>query len=143
VEVELPDELVDEKTDELVYSLARGFERQGVSLAAWLQQTGRGPEQVRAELRPDAVDALRKEIALEALAERENVEVDDAELERLLREDGADQENLDELVQELLASDAKERMREDLRLRLALDRATELAKPTRPTSISESQTAGT
>jgi trigger factor len=143
IEVELPEELVDEKTDELVYSLARGFERQGVSLAAWLQQTGRGPEQVRAELRPDAVDALRKEIALEALAEREQVEVDDAELERLLREDAADQENLDELVQELLASDAKERMREDLRLRLALDRATELAKPTRPTSISESQTSGT
>lgn len=143
VEVELPEELVEEKTDELVYSLARGFERQGVSLAAWLQQTGRGPEQVRAELRPDAVDALRKEIALEALADREQVAVDDAELERVLREDAADQESVDEIVQELLASDAKERMREDLRLRLALDRATELATPTRPTSISESQTPGT
>jgi trigger factor len=148
VEVELPDELIDEKTDELLYSLARGFERRGVSLDTWLQSTGKSPDEVRDELRPDAVDALRKEIALESLAERESVTVDDETLERTLREDAADQDDAEQLVQELLASDAKERVREDLRLRLALDRATELATPITPEKAAarpdpDPQTSGT
>ena len=87
VEVELPDELVEEKAEELLYSLARGFERRGVPLAAWLRSTGKTAEEVRDELQPEAVDALSKEIALEAFAEREGIEIDDARLEQLLRED--------------------------------------------------------
>src|SRR5205814_10193988 len=87
VQVDLPEELITDKTDELLLTLDRGFARRGVSLAGWLRQTGKTPEDARAELRDEAVDTLRKEIALEAFADREDIAVDDERLQTLVLED--------------------------------------------------------
>src|SRR3954452_30699 len=131
VDVDLPEELTADKTDELLLSLARGFARRGVSLAAWLRQTGKTPDDARAELRDEAVDTLKKEIALEAFADREGITVDDDQLQALVLEDAQDAglDDAENMVQEVLSSPSKESVREDVRLRLALDRAVEIAKP--------------
>ena len=55
--------------------------------------------------------------------------IDDAELESVLREELADEEDVDAAVQEVLASRAKEAARDELRLQRALDRACEIATP--------------
>ena len=86
-------------------------------------------EQVTQALLPDAIGSLRRELALEAFAEREDIEVDDAELESALREELADEEDVDAAVQEVLGSRAKEAARDELRLQRALDRACEIATP--------------
>jgi trigger factor len=131
-QVSLPDAAVDDRVEDLLLSLAQSFERRGVSLGRWLASTGQTPEQVRAELRPEAVATLRQEIGLRALADREGIEVDDERLRELVREDAAGEEEPDAVVEEVLASGAKESLREDFRLRLALDRAVELATPITP-----------
>jgi trigger factor len=131
VEVDLPEELIADKTDELLLSLDRGFARRGVSLAAWLRQTGKTPDDARAELRDEAVDTLKKEIALEAFADREGITVGDEQLHDLVLEDANDAglDDAESMVQEVLSSSSKESVREDVRLRLALDRAVEIATP--------------
>ncbi len=86
-------------------------------------------EQVTQALLPDAIGSLRRELALEAFAEREGIVVDDAELESALREELADEDDVDAAVQEVLASRAKEAARDELRLQRALDRACEIATP--------------
>jgi len=131
VEVDLPEELIADKTDELLLSLDRGFARRGVSLAAWLRQTGKTPDDARAELRDEAVDTLKKEIALEAFADREGITVGDEQLHDLVLEDANDAglDDAENMVQEVLSSSSKESVREDVRLRLALDRAVEIATP--------------
>ena len=58
-----------------------------------------------------------------------SIVVDDAELESVLREELADEEDVDAAVQEVLASRAKEAARDELRLQRALDRACEIATP--------------
>jgi trigger factor len=92
---------------------------------------GQTLEDVQSELRGDATEGLRRELALEALADRDGITVSDELLELRLREDAAAEgiEDIDTLVQEVLDSPAKEDAREDLRFQLALDRATELATP--------------
>ena len=52
-----------------------------------------------------------------------------AEVERALREELADEEDVDAALQEVLASRAKEAARDELRLQRALDRACEIATP--------------
>jgi trigger factor len=129
IEVDLPPYTVAGRVEELLGDLARNVERQGVPFGTFLAQTGRTIEQVTQALLPDAIGSLRRELALEAFAEREHIAVDDAELERVLREELADEEDLDAAVQEVLASRAKEAARDELRLQRALDRACEIAKP--------------
>ncbi len=129
IEVELPPYTVAGRVEELVGDLARNVERQGVPFRTFLAQTGRSIEQVTQALLPEAIGSLRRELALEAFAEREHIEVTDAELEAALREELADEDDVDAAVQEVLASRAKEAAREELRLQRALDRACEIATP--------------
>ena len=129
IEVDLPPYVVAGRVEELLGDLARNVERQGVSFGQFMQQTGRTIEQVSQALLPDAIGSLRRELALEAFADREKIEIDDAELERVLREELADEDDLEAAVQEVLASRAKEAARDELRLQRALDRACEIATP--------------
>ena len=129
IEVDLPAYTVAGRVEELLGDLARNVERQGVPFGTFLAQTGRTMEQITQALLPDAIGSLRRELALEAFAEREQIAVDDAELERVLREELADEEDVDAALQEVLASRAKEAARDELRLQRALDRACEIATP--------------
>jgi trigger factor len=129
IEVDLPPYTVAGRVEELLGDLARNVERQGVPFGTFLAQTGRSIEQVTQALLPDAVGSLRRELALEAFAERERIVVDDAELESVLRDELSDEEDVDAAVQEVLASRAKEAARDELRLQRALDRACEIATP--------------
>jgi trigger factor len=127
IEIDLPPYTVAGRVEELLGDLARNVERQGVPFGTFLAQTGRSMEQVTQALLPDAIGSLRREIALEAFAEREHIVVDDAELESALRDELADEDDVDAAVQEVLASRAKEAARDELRLQRALDRACEIA----------------
>ena len=129
VEVELPPYVVAGRVEELIGDLARNVERQGVPFATFLAQTGRGIEQLSQALLPDAIGSLQRELGLEAYAEREKIVIDDAELERVLREELADEDDVDAAAQEVMASSAKEVARDELRLQRALDRACEVATP--------------
>jgi trigger factor len=129
IEVDLPPYTVAGRVEELLGDLARNVERQGVPFGTFLAQTGRTMEQVTQALLPDAVGSLRRELALEAFAEREGITVDDAALESALRDELSDEEDVDAAVQEVLASRAKEAARDELRLQRALDRACEIATP--------------
>ena len=129
VEVDLPDELVRDRVDDLLVSFARGLERRGVDPQTYMQMTGVTGEQLRGQLEGDAIESLRQELGLEALADREQITIDDDRLRQLLTEEAAGEDGADRLVEDLMASSAKEGAREELRLRLALDRATELATP--------------
>src|SRR3954451_11759726 len=129
VEVELPPYTVAGRVEDLVGDLARNVERQGVPFGTFLAQTGRSMEQVTQALLPDAIGSLRRELALEAFAEREHIEISDAELESALREELAEEDDAEAALKEVLASRAKEAAREELRLQRALDRACEIATP--------------
>jgi trigger factor len=129
IEVDLPPYSIAGRVEELLGDLARNVERQGVPFGTFLAQTGRTIEQVTQALVPEAIGSLRRELALDAFAEREHIAIDDAELESALREELADEEDVDAALQEVLASRAKEAAREELRLQRALDRACEIASP--------------
>jgi trigger factor len=129
LEVELSRYVVAGRVEELLGDLARNVERQGVPFTAFLAQSGRSIEEVTQALVPDAVGSLRRELALEAFAEREGVTVSDEELEVALREELADEDDVEAALQEVLASRAKEAARDELRLQRALDRACEIATP--------------
>ena len=134
ITVEMPELMVQQRTGEMLMSLARAVGERGIPFQRYLELRGQTVDDIEAELRDDAIEGLRREMALEALADRDAIEVSDELLEQRLREDAAAEgiEDLERIVQEVLASPAKEDAREDLRLQLALDRAVELSTPIAP-----------
>jgi trigger factor len=132
--IDLPPALIEQRVNEMTMSLARAIGERGIPFRRYLELRGQTLDDVQAELRDDAVEGLRRELALEALADRDQLTVSDELLESRLREDAAAEgiEDVETIVQEVLASPAKEDAREDLRFQLALDRAVELATPIAP-----------
>jgi len=115
--------LVESRARELLNGLARSLERRGISLDAYLSLSGRPPEELIESLRAEARQSVARELVLEALADEVHITVSDEEVDALLREqlEDADQDFAEESAR-LRESGAYERLREDLRLRAALDR---------------------
>src|SRR5580765_4012275 len=115
--------LVEARTRDLLNGLARSVERRGMSLDMYLSLSGRSPEQLVDSLRAEAGQSVARELVLEALADRAGIVVSDEEVEALVAEQLEDSDDgLEGAVAQLRETGAYERLREDVRLRSALDR---------------------
>jgi trigger factor len=84
--------------------------------------TGQDPQELVARLRDEAQRSVGRELVLEAVAEQLEIDVTDAEVEELVREQAEPLgDDADEMLVALRESGRFESLREDLRLRKALD----------------------
>ncbi len=114
--------LVEARTRELLAGLVQSLERRGISPETYLTVSNQTPEQLEERLRAEAARSVARELALEAVADKAGLEVTDDELREFVRENAeAEGGEADEVVEQLFASGRHELLREDLRMRKALD----------------------
>ena len=125
--------LVESRTAELLEAMQRSLARRGVSIDAYLQLTGDSGEELVARLRAEAAQAVARELVLEAVAAKLGIEVSDDEVAELVREQAdAAGEDVDAVMETLRHNGGLERLREDIRLRNALDRVVSEVNPIAP-----------
>jgi trigger factor len=120
--------LVEARTRELLNGLGRTLEARGVDAASYLQLTGQTPEVLQERLRAEASMSVSRELVLEAVADKLGIEVDDDEIREELRGAGESDEDIEEFV----AQGGADRVRDDIRLKKALDRIAAEVKPIAP-----------
>jgi trigger factor len=121
--VEAAGPLVEARTRELLRGFARQVEARGVQLDTFLSMTGQRPEELVAGLQDEAERSVARELVLEAAAEKLELEVPDAEVEELVREQAEVLgDEPDQMLAALRENGRFETLRDDLRLRKALDR---------------------
>ena len=79
---EIPDVLVEEETRQRVHDLEHRLRSQRISIEQFLQASGRSSEELSQTLREDAHVAVKVDLALRALVQARNIEVDDSELDK-------------------------------------------------------------
>jgi trigger factor len=121
--VEAGGPLVEGRARTLLNNLARSLSARGISLDTYVQVSGVSAEELSARIRAEAAQSVARELVLEAVAEKLGLEVSDDEVEALAREEAeAAGDDPAELIERLRAHGTFEELREDLRLRAALDR---------------------
>jgi trigger factor len=121
--VEASGPLVDARMRELLRGLQRQVEARGIPLETYLAMTGQQPEDLVARLGDEAARSVARELVLEAAADQLGIQVDDSEIEELVREQAElAQDDAEETLVRLRESGRFEQLRDDLRLRNALDR---------------------
>ncbi len=120
--------LVELRTRELLTGLARSLQARGVDAESYLRLTGQSPEELEQRLRAQAQSSVARELVLEAVADSLGLEVTDEEIRAELLAAGENEEDVDAFV----ADGGADRVREDLRLRKALDRVAAEVKPIEP-----------
>lgn len=135
VTIEIPHDLVHAKAHEMWHQTSHRLQQQGLDPAQYLQLVNKTSEELIVESEPDAERALRREAALAAIVEDEQIEVDDDELFEVLREASAEpgkQPPSDKALQRSLkkarARGGDVALREDIAMRKAVDLIVESVK---------------
>jgi trigger factor len=128
--VEVPDDLVKARAQELWERTLHALSHRGVSREAYLKVAGRAESQILAELEPDAELALRREAVLTAVVTAEQIGPSDEELLEALQPTAEREESEPQkLFEQLRSSGRLEEAREDLAARQAVELIAARAKP--------------
>jgi trigger factor len=128
--VELPEELAAARASERWERVERQLAARGMSPASYLQMQGKTREQVIEESLPDAERELRREAVLAAIAEEEGIEVSEEEMVEALAHTAEHERTTPEkLLARLRESGRDALLREDIRVRKAIDLVAGSATP--------------
>ena len=120
--------LVEARTRELLTGLARSLQARGIDAESYMQLTGQTPEVLEQRLRAEASLSVSRELLLEAVADKLGIEVTDAEIRDELLEAGESEEDIEEFIEK----GGADNVRDDIRLKRALDRIPAEVKPIAP-----------
>ncbi|MGO9754465.1 MAG: trigger factor [Solirubrobacteraceae bacterium] len=129
-QLEVPDRLVHARAHELVQDTLGALERRGVSRESYLNLSGMDEERLVHEAEPDAARSLRREAAIAAIIEAEQIEPSDEELLAAL-EPAAKRSATEpgKLLERLRENGRIEAVRADVASRQALELLVREAKP--------------
>ena len=129
VDDELSEALIEDEMENRAQDMAMRLQAQGIQLEQYLQITGTTPEQFREQLREQAEISARVDLALRAVAEQENIEISEEELdeELMVLATQLDQP-LDSVREQLEAAGRLKPIRSDMRIRAALQWVTDRAE---------------
>jgi trigger factor len=126
--------LVRTRAADLLTAFARSLERRGVTLETYLAASGGSIQELERQMVLEAAVSVARELALEALAAKAGIEISDEDVKAYIREEAAasGEEDVEGVVEDVWTHGQQESIREDLRLRAALDRLVADVKPIAP-----------
>ena len=126
---DLSEALLEDEIENRAQDMGMRLQAQGIQLEQYLQITGTTPEMFRDQLREQAEISARVDLVLRAVAEAENIEVSDDELDDELRVLATQLDQPLETIREQLdAAGRLKAIRSDMRIRAALQWVTERAE---------------
>lgn len=81
---DLPDVLVNEEVNERLHDLAHRLDERKVSLEDFYEATGQDPEKLLEMIKGEAIQAVREDLALRAVADAEDISVGEDELDEAI-----------------------------------------------------------
>ncbi|MSO95979.1 MAG: trigger factor [Thermoleophilia bacterium] len=122
--------LVETRARELLDGFVRSLGRRGIAPETYFEVTGQTPEVLITQMHKEAAQSVARELALEALADRVGIEISDEAVKDLVREQAEEAgDDPAKVIEDIWAHGHQESLREDLRLREALDRLVADVKP--------------
>lgn len=77
MKVEIPEEMVNDELDRIMEQYSNMLAMQGVRLEDFYRMTGSNEEQMREQMKDEAVNRIKSRLLLEEIAKKENLEVSD------------------------------------------------------------------
>ncbi len=86
IEVEIPSGMIETETENMLKEVEQRLSYQGLKLDQYLQMMGKTKEEMEKEYEPQAIDAIKSRLAIEAIIKEEKIEATDKEVEEKLKE---------------------------------------------------------
>jgi trigger factor len=126
---EISEALVEDEMENRGQDMAMRLQAQGIQLEQYLQITGTTPEMFREQLREQAEVSARVDLALRSIADSEDIDVTDEEVDEELRVLATQLDQTLETIREQLETAGRlKAIRSDMRIRAAMQWVTERAE---------------
>ncbi len=103
VRIEYPPQAIDREAEYTLDQMERNLAQSGIELERYLTMLGKSREAYKADIRPSAEERLRKRLVLRNIAEREELKIEDeqveAEIDRLAEMMGDEADQMREMLQ--------------------------------------------
>lgn len=120
-EIEVPAVMIENELDNILYDMNQSLASQGLGLQQYMDWTGKTIEDVKNEARPEAEKRIRTRILLKNIIRIEGLEVEDSEVEDLMKEFGEQYGMTADQVRDMAGSDTEAYFREDAQTKKAID----------------------
>ena len=86
VKVDIPSGMVETETENMLKDMEQRLAYQGLKLDQYLQMMGKTKEEMQKEYEPQAIEAIKSRLALEAVIKAEKIEVADVDVDEKIKE---------------------------------------------------------
>ena len=86
VKVDIPSGMIETETENMVKDMEQRLAYQGLKLDQYLQMMGKTKEEMQKEYEPQATDAIKSRLAIEAVIKAEKIEVADIDVDEKIKE---------------------------------------------------------
>ena len=140
-QIDIPDAMIDEQVRRMLDDYARRLESQGISLDQYMEYLGMNTDVLSAQMRPEAVQQIRNNLVLEAVAKAENIEITDEKVDEEVENMAAMYNMEADKLKELMGEYELKQIRSDLAVQAAVavvtDSAVEVEIPEEDTENTE------
>lgn len=134
-ELDLPDALIEDELNAMIDDLRHTMAQQGFTLDMFCEYTGKSIDQIRDEYKPDAEIRAKTRLVLDAIADKESVEVTDEDINKAVNdflESMQSEQERKELDTDIMRSNMRaffaNRLKRDRTVSIIVDSATEKAE---------------
>lgn len=126
-EIDVPDVMVENELEQMMNEFEQRLQMQGMDLNLYTQFSGQSEDELKEQMKEDALKRIKTHLTLEAIVEKEQIEVTEEDIEKEL-EKMAEMYNIEtEQIKEMLGGNT-EALKGDLRLQKAIDYLLEQSK---------------
>ena len=126
--MDIPDAMIDYEVSNMFQSYAQRLQSQGISIDMYMQYTGSSEEQMKEQMRPQALKQIQTRLVLEEVASAENIEIGDERIDEEIASMAERYQMEADKLKEVMGDYEKEQMKKDLAVQDALTLIAENAK---------------
>ena len=119
--MEIPDKMVESQIDSMMQDTARRMQSQGLSMDLYMKYTGMNEEQMRSQMRPQALTRIQTRLVLEEVVKAENIQISDERLEEEIAKMAESYKMEADRLKEYMSDSDKKQIKEDIAVQEAVD----------------------
>lgn len=127
-EMEIPDAMINTQVRQMMNDFASRMQSQGLTMEQYFQFTGMTAEKMQEEMKPQALKRIQTRLVLEKIAETENIEVSEDEVNEEISKMAEMYKMEADKLKELLGDRELEQMKKDMAVQKAVTLVADEAK---------------
>lgn len=127
-QMDIPEPMIQNQIDQLMQDFIRRMQAQGLSIDQYYQFTGLDSAKVQEQMRPQALKRIQSRLVLEKVAEAENIQISEEQLEEELKKMAEMYKMELDKLKELMGDYEKEQIKADMAVQEAVTLVAEAAQ---------------